>query len=293
MLPAACAIIILVFTARRKSEVETLQDDCLLTDDGGRAWLNTWIAKTIMDFDQIPIPQSVVKAVEVLLDLSESARKAGAGTGWIFDFLDPSTNRRTCFDIRTAIHLFVDYIDVPPTEDGPWTVTPHQFRRFFAYIYHYHYKYASLTALSFFLRHFDEEMTRRYVTEETHGDMLVEKELADARRRELEALRERSAAGIVDLRIVSERAAATGEAMAARAQEEEGQRKELYERLAEIAHKRAVSRFGGFEAEVERLSIEARKQVEIAPAGSAIALDDFSSLLMGLAFGHRGRESST
>ncbi len=45
-----------------------------------------------------------------------------------------------------------------------WHWHPHQFRRFFAILYFYRFEGASIEALSHHLRHFNIEMTRRYVT---------------------------------------------------------------------------------------------------------------------------------
>lgn len=178
LLPTACATVIHTFSARRKEEVDVLKDDCLVRDDCGRPHLDVWIEKTLRDFDKIPVPESVARAIEVLLCLSAPARHQRQ-SAWLFDFVIPASRRAVYFQFGSSLNAFASFVDAPLLADGTaWRFTPHQFRRFFSVIYMHHYQYASLTALSAFLRHFSESMTRHYVTEVCKGVHARTRELA-------------------------------------------------------------------------------------------------------------------
>lgn len=234
LLPTACAIIIATFSARRKEEIESLQVGCIERDDEQEPWLVTWIEKTLQDIDRIPIPESVVRAVEVLDQLGEHARLASGGK-WLFLFRSPVWNDPVYYRLDEGLKHFASVVGVPPLEDGSfWEFTPHQFRRFFAIVYYHRFRYASLTALTAFLKHYNPEVTRRYITEAAKGALTKIRE-------ETEAAEKRHA-----------------DAKAAKAPPEElaelkGYVKEV-KRAAEFTKQREEDfRNGGIEAEFERL----------------------------------------
>lgn len=194
LLPAACAIVIATFAARRKEEIESLRYSCVAVDEAtGEISLEIWIEKTLRTLSRIPVPISVVKAVEVLEWLSERCRRR-KGTPWLFEYdellpLTGGTRRRSVqFDLAEQLRQFANFVDVPLLPDGThWHFTPHQFRRFFSVVYFHRFRFPSLTALSNFLHHYDPDMTRRYITETARGGFarLAEEQRLEGRRRTL------------------------------------------------------------------------------------------------------------
>src|SRR5690606_15458159 len=73
----ASVIVIAAFSARRRDEIDSLRDDCIIETDVG-ILLRSYIEKTVRDFDEIPVPYSVKAAVNVLLWLSEQRRNRTA-----------------------------------------------------------------------------------------------------------------------------------------------------------------------------------------------------------------------
>ncbi|BCG48847.1 hypothetical protein GEOBRER4_n3742 [Citrifermentans bremense] len=184
-LMAASAIVIAAFTARRRGEILTIkggeQTDndqvprALYLDERGEPWMWSYIEKTFQKWDRTPIPPVVVRAIEVLEALTESTRKK-SGSRNLFEVEHLRGGSLIRFDIVEAINLFADFVNVPLLEDGSkWIFRPHQFRRFFALLYMYRYNYGEhgkMEALSHQLRHFNMEMTKRYIEEIYESDML-------------------------------------------------------------------------------------------------------------------------
>lgn len=163
----ACWIVIATFTARRDEEIDELHEDCLLGNAEDGWWLNIYIEKTLQRVEPIPVPPLVERAVSALLAISQGARDA-CGNGDLFQWLDPS-GELTKLDVGRRLDDFAAWVGVPlHAERGKaataWHWHPHQFRRFFAILYFYRFEGATLEALSHHLRHFNLEMTRRYVT---------------------------------------------------------------------------------------------------------------------------------
>lgn len=182
LLPGACAVVVAAFSARRSEEIASLRDDCIETIKG-EPWLRTYAAKTLRGRERIPTTAAIVKAVEVLGWLSESARTSE--NRWLLQVQDPISRggRTYAPDISKSLRSFSKQINVPPLPDGShWNFTPHQFRRFFAVIYYYRYRDRSLTALSNYLQHYDPDSTRTYITEARVGGFLkmVDQANADA-----------------------------------------------------------------------------------------------------------------
>lgn len=177
-LPVACMIVIAAFSARRKEEIESLRDGCISYEDG-EPWLEAWIEKTIRDHDKIPVPVSVTKAVDVLVWLSNDYRMR-TGEHWLFCFDEPGkfknvedNVREARFEVYRSLDRFARFVKVPQLPDGNhWTPKRHQFRRFFGVVYYHHYRFPHLPALSNFFRHFDPDVTRRYISEASRGAFL-------------------------------------------------------------------------------------------------------------------------
>lgn len=185
LLATACAIVIALFSARRKTEITSLQSHSLRQDDEGRDWLEVWVSKTLRDFDTIPVPASVRQAINVLCELSAAAR-AKSRESWLFDFLVPSFGTRVKYDFCRGLRLFAAHCGVPALpQGGAWTFKPHQFRRFFSLIYDHSFDHSSLRALSEFLGHADLDMTAAYTSEVTKGELARNRDLANARRRRM------------------------------------------------------------------------------------------------------------
>ena len=179
-LTAACAIVIAAFSARRAAEIVGLQLDCIERDNTGKPWLRSFIHKTLQTYGKVPVPEAVAAAVAVLSRLSARARTT-TGTNYLFQYNAPGTHivvgiGREGFpvlDLSKLTREFGYFVDVPPLPDGSrWSFHPHQLRRFFAVLYVWCYELADWGALAHHLRHFDLEMTRRYVTDDELGGIL-------------------------------------------------------------------------------------------------------------------------
>lgn len=169
MVVTACWIVIAAFTGRRKEEIAELEDDCVEGNTLSGWYVQFYINKTLQHRDAIPVPHLVVKAVEVLKILSAETRKR-FGRKEIF--------LKTSKDGQSAVGSFSPQgldrfaksqgVSLPVAAKGDgdemWHWHPHQFRRFFATLYFYRFEGATLEVLSHHLRHFNIEMTRRYVT---------------------------------------------------------------------------------------------------------------------------------
>ena len=171
----ACWIVIAAFTARRDKEIDDLRDDCLRGDEESGWWLNVYIEKTLQRKEWIPVPSLVARAVEVMRDISTTARNK-TGTNNLFQWLRPDDDT-TRLDVSQYLDEFATAVQVPlhHPRGGPavaWHWHPHQFRRFFAVLYFYRFEGATIEALSHHLRHFSLEMTKRYVTQDPEVAML-------------------------------------------------------------------------------------------------------------------------
>jgi hypothetical protein len=176
---ASCFVVIAAFTARRRKEVTSCRaagsdnEFCITSNQDGH-WIELWIEKTKRDWDKTPCPEIVVKAVEVLVQLSESARKINEKPQ-LFQYKLWGRSKTASFRILKALRELTDRLDIPPLPDGStWKFQPHQFRRFFAIMYIWRYEFGELSALSYQLRHYHLDVTRRYLTESIHGKIFRE-----------------------------------------------------------------------------------------------------------------------
>lgn len=179
-LTAACGIVIAAFSARRAAEIVGLKINCIERDDTGKPWLTSFLHKTLQSYGKVPVPEVVVAAITVLTRLSARARNF-TGTDFLFQYNIPGKDAVLgigrdgvpVVQLGNFIREFGYFIDVPPLPDGSrWSFHPHQFRRFFAVLYVWCYELADWGALAYHLRHFDLEMTRRYVTDAELGGIL-------------------------------------------------------------------------------------------------------------------------
>lgn len=164
---AACWILIAGFSARRDDEIDSLKSECLVGNSKDGWYLHSFIGKTLQRDEWIPVPSLVARAVKAMAAVSRPARQLG-GSDRLFQWLN-SQGKIVNLDIGRHLDAFATTVSVPPhvVHDGVaqfWHWHPHQFRRFFAILYFYRFEGASIEALSHHLRHFNIEMTRRYVT---------------------------------------------------------------------------------------------------------------------------------
>jgi integrase len=158
-------------SARRKGEIESLQAGCATRDAFGEWWLSTYIEKTIRDLDQVPIPASVARAVSLLERLSAAGRKR-TGMPWLITIdsayaAAAGESKQSGHDVRLGryINRFAEIADIlSPTGTEDWTFASHQLRRAFSIYYYQGNRYRDFDALNRFLRHFDPEVTRIYIT---------------------------------------------------------------------------------------------------------------------------------
>lgn len=165
----ACWIVIAAFTARRDEEIDDLRADCIRGDKESGWWLHAYIEKTLQRKEWIPVPELVVRAIEVLKGISADARRE-TDSDRLFQWMDES-GAVVQFDVGRRLDEFAALVEVPLFQQGrslstPWHWHPHQFRRFFAVLYFYRFEGATIEVLSHYLRHFSLEMTKRYVTQD-------------------------------------------------------------------------------------------------------------------------------
>ena len=172
LLFTACFIVVGTFSARRKKEILSLNDEDI-RGSGEDGWeLRPFIRKTLQRKDWIPVPPVVAKAMSVLSKLSMSAQQEMGNSAlfqWVNPFLVHPVVMTSVVEANDAIDEFARWVGTPhwslPQQDPEeWHWTPHQFRKFFAVLYFYRYRGATIEVLAHFLRHFNLEMTRMYLT---------------------------------------------------------------------------------------------------------------------------------
>ena len=174
-LPTACAIVIAAFTARRHMEILTLEEGAISGNSQAGYWLVSYIEKTLRKVDATPCPAIVAEAVKLLERWNAPAR-AKSGTKRLFKtpiYTTESDYKQ--FRLEYYLNEFANFVQIPDQADGTqWHFAPHQFRRFFAILYVWRFECGDLGALSHHLRHFNIEMTRRYVTDIEMGRVIHE-----------------------------------------------------------------------------------------------------------------------
>jgi hypothetical protein len=162
-------IIIAAFSARRDEEIDDLREGCIRGDEASGHWLHVYIEKTLQRKEWIPVPSLVVRAIAVLSSISASARHR-TDSDQLFQWCRPDGEVRK-LDVGRHLDSFAAAVNVPlhhsrgePAVEWHWH--PHQFRRFFAILYFYRFEGATIEVLGHHLRHFNLEMTKRYVTQD-------------------------------------------------------------------------------------------------------------------------------
>lgn len=164
LLGTACFVVIAGLTARRIDEIEDLIAGCCDQDDQGDYWLISYVEKTMQTYDTFPSCNAVAKAIEVLELLSHKYRTE-TGEASIWKYLQIDTNEITKINASTYLNRLALWCDVSPVDNKEWNFSAHQFRRFFAVLYFWRYSKNDIGALAHHFRHFNLEMTRRYVTD--------------------------------------------------------------------------------------------------------------------------------
>lgn len=163
LVAAACFGLIAGFTARRKEEINDLGAGCIENDEFGKSWLRIWIEKTLLRYELVPVPAIVRTAVTTMESISAEARRISAK-----DSIWQTLKDEKPTPIRAESHLNILALLGGTFEVAgrSWRFSPHQFRRFFAMLYFWRYDPGELGAISHHLRHFDLEMTKRYLTDD-------------------------------------------------------------------------------------------------------------------------------
>ncbi|GAA0824156.1 hypothetical protein GCM10009111_34690 [Colwellia asteriadis] len=166
-LASACFTVIASLTARRKEEIFDLGYKCIDEDRGdGAYWLTIYIEKTSQRYDLCPVPTLVKKAIDILEKLSEKAREQSeVDSLWQYVSREGELVQLNDQQIRNSLQdFYTSFVDEDSSHE--WKFSFHQFRRMFALLYYYRFEGAYIGALSYHLRHFNIEMTKRYITDE-------------------------------------------------------------------------------------------------------------------------------
>ncbi|ATN33623.1 hypothetical protein ACO34A_07360 [Rhizobium sp. ACO-34A] len=174
MLYVACAMVIGIFTARRRGEVESLTANCLSTGPTGLMF-SIYIEKTIRAVDAIPVPDAVRSAIELLEKLSEPVRMA-SNSPFLFRFKSDMGDGKTMLvDTRFANRLveFATIAGVPPPADSHvWQLNFHMYRKGFVISFYHGNLWRSFDATSWMLRHSSADMTGIYMDDDENGAVL-------------------------------------------------------------------------------------------------------------------------
>jgi hypothetical protein len=223
---AACLILTGGLSARRAGELNSLQAGCAEVDAFGQHWMSSYIEKTVRSIEKLPVPAMVGHAIQILEDLSAPGR-ARTGTPWLMNIDRPNAALGNYeerlghyLDIGVLINRFAEANGLSrqiSDDDGKvWRYAGHQLRRAFSVYYYHGNRYGSFDALSRFLRHFDPEMTRIYVTEAFGGRlgaMREEARAAAAAAKDIEEAAKRSTSLLGEARAARARADAAAEAV--------------------------------------------------------------------------------
>lgn len=174
VIPMACFIVIATFTARRKSEIWTITDDCI-THINDFPFIDTFIKKTLQRNEETPCPELVMKAVDLLQKWSEEARRI-TGDNKLFQIKEPESDYVWKTEsVAKYIKKYTRFIQLSPMPDGTyWKFNAHQFRRFFSMMFMWRYRLGELSALKEQLCHDSTIMTKKYVTNLVDAEILAE-----------------------------------------------------------------------------------------------------------------------
>lgn len=225
LLYAACFIVITLFNARRKDEVQHpvigLQTGSLsvANKDLKLYMCSFFIEKTVRDYVPFYVGQLTAAAINTLVRFSDLARDFSA----LKSVRPMEPNDATLRSIFSMPNLpstvgsnkpaQFDFYSLARSDQGmaqlgcewiPKLLRPHMLRRAYALIFHYRYENATLLALAQQLQHLDIEMTRVYVSDTAGGvpadtGISMYGRLTPAQRRQIEADRDSLDADLKDV----------------------------------------------------------------------------------------------
>lgn len=159
-LPIACFIICGIFTARRMTELISIQSKSLSGNRVTGYWHSSYVGKRAMN-DDFPCTQSVADAIRALAYL-KSIRGIRAGSSV---FAAIRGKGRLSSRLRNALKGFGALVQCDlPGGATHWSLAAHQFRRMFALIYRWRYDHPSLIALSVHFGHMNLKQIKAYTS---------------------------------------------------------------------------------------------------------------------------------
>ncbi|WP_434729525.1 hypothetical protein [Rhizobium binae] len=178
---ASSAILIASFAARRDIGVRSAHYGCLTDDPSGLLLMSVYIAKTVKDRVDVPVPEILRNVIGALETISADTR-AASGKDWLFEVaFDPKNLKRMISSrFHQTINQFLEFAEIAPPEGQEiWDLSIHMLRRGFGVWYFYGLTGGSTDALSMMYRHNDPYMTRVYFTSILPGEInRLEKDLA-------------------------------------------------------------------------------------------------------------------
>ncbi|KQZ44673.1 hypothetical protein [Ensifer sp. Root558] len=178
---ASSAILIGSFAARRDIGVRSAHYGCLTEDPSGALLMSLYIAKTVKDRVEVPVPEILRNVIGALEAISADTR-AASGKDWLFEVAFDVKNLKRMISSRfhQTINQFLQFAEIaPPDGQEIWDLSIHMLRRGFGIWYFYGLTGGSTDALSMMYRHNDPYMTRVYFTSILPGEInRLEKDLA-------------------------------------------------------------------------------------------------------------------
>lgn len=176
----ACLFVIYCFTARRQTEIESLEAGCCIDTPNGPS-IRLYSAKNEQNYDFFPVTRLVARAVDILERLTSQVR-----TEENQKLLQVPTVQggRNEFWQQGKMNEFAALVEADREIEGSdkWVFSEHQFRRFFAMTYFYKFDASDLPTLSWHLRHDSFDMTYKYLTDRdfaTVFDEVMAEKVAD------------------------------------------------------------------------------------------------------------------
>jgi integrase len=167
-LQTACCSIILTFSAFRISEACSAEIDCIAMEPDG-PWMTTTVIKLpgTPSEEPRPVPAIVARACDIFLDTSKPYRGDNRRLLLTSQYGTIGVEaKREAWNLRfkefARICFAHPHAGAERTLAAKWEFANHQFRRFFAMFYVRRFE-GNLGALSYHLRHIDQEMVWAYL----------------------------------------------------------------------------------------------------------------------------------
>ena len=159
----ACLFVIYCFTARRQTEIESLEAGCCFETPNGPS-IRLYSAKVEQNYDFFPVTRLVARAIEVLERLTSQIRTEENQKLLQVPTVQGGKNE---FWQQGKMNEFAALVEADRECEGSdkWIFSEHQFRRFFAMTYFYKFDASDLPTLSWHLRHDSFDMTEKYLTD--------------------------------------------------------------------------------------------------------------------------------